>query len=418
MHKNSLLTKVKCSSLLLFLVAQLSVPTTTSAMISSESSGSYKISTPQSMESIYRSRYLLQTETLATVTPEVGELILPKGITGGAVFLVDASSGKPEGFSYRATTETIEAPFAVKIGAKNEKSVVDKNTTTSVTLPIKPGDTLPQYSDIELVFQEPVSLTGVKLSFDALSQTPQTVTVKGLDTTQGSEQVIFINQLSYQPLLRFPSQRITKLLITLAYSQTLRLTEVGVVQSDVTTNLEQERIRFLIKPKTNYVLYFNRDPQQPTVHQPLEVGDLFSKKDVVQVTTPPIESNPFYKPADKDSDGILDAQDNCAAISNSDQIDRNMNGVGDACDDFDEDNILNAQDNCPETANLAQVDTDGDGIGDVCDDAESRLTEQNPWLPWAAMGLSGLVIAGLFVSVIRSKKFSPVAPIPRQRQNT
>lgn len=418
MHKNFSHKQIFYTALVVSLILQISVPASASAMISSDGVGSYKNVTPQSVESTYRSRYLLQTETLATATPEVGELVLPKGITGGSVYLVDASSGKPEGFSYKATTETVEAPFVVRIDARSERTLVDKNTATSVTLPIKPGDTLPQYSDIEVVFQEPVSLSGVKLSFDTLSQTPQTVTVKGLDTTLDNEQVIFINQLSYQPLLRFPAQKITKLLVTLAYSQTLRLTEVGVVHSDVTNNLEQEKIRFLIKPKTNYVLYFNPDPQQPATQQALEVGDLFSRKDIVEVKTLVLESNPFYKPADKDGDGVLDAQDNCVAISNSEQIDRNMNGVGDACDDFDEDAVLNAKDNCPETANVAQTDTDADGIGDACDDAESRLTEQNPWLPWAAMGVTGLLIAGLFLSVIRSKKFSPVVPIPRQRQNS
>jgi hypothetical protein len=35
---------------------------------------------------------------------------------------------------------------------------------------------------------------------------------------------------------------------------------------------------------------------------------------------------------DSDGDGRLDANDNCPAVTNSDQADENMNGVGDVCD--------------------------------------------------------------------------------------
>jgi hypothetical protein len=89
---------------------------------------------------------------------------------------------------------------------------------------------------------------------------------------------------------------------------------------------------------------------------------------------------------DTDNDGIPDSSDNCPDNCNSSQLDADNDGAGDICDntpgcggcgmtacedscDIDSDGILNASDNCPDTCNTEQSDTDGDGIGDVCDGA-------------------------------------------------
>lgn len=76
---------------------------------------------------------------------------------------------------------------------------------------------------------------------------------------------------------------------------------------------------------------------------------------------------------DFDEDGILDSQDNCPAVKNADQSDRDGDGLGDACDfcaggqDSDSDGICDAVDNCPRTWNPGQTDIDGNGLGDACD---------------------------------------------------
>lgn len=87
---------------------------------------------------------------------------------------------------------------------------------------------------------------------------------------------------------------------------------------------------------------------------------------------------------DADNDGINNSADNCRYTSNPDQIDSNLNGVGDACEgcddldfnqicdefeasDLDGDDIRDEDDNCPDVFNPQQFDFDFDGHGDACD---------------------------------------------------
>ncbi len=62
-------------------------------------------------------------------------------------------------------------------------------------------------------------------------------------------------------------------------------------------------------------------------------------------------------PADADNDTVVDSEDNCPQISNTNQADGDNDHVGDVCD------------NCPQTANPDQADADHDGTGDACEAA-------------------------------------------------
>ncbi len=93
----------------------------------------------------------------------------------------------------------------------------------------------------------------------------------------------------------------------------------------------------------------------------------------------------------------------CVQTANVDQKDIDGNGRGDVCDDYDRDGLITIKDNCPSDPNRNQIDTDGDGLGDVCDKEESRLTEKNPWLPWAGMGFAAVVLVLLITLMLRPK---------------
>lgn len=73
---------------------------------------------------------------------------------------------------------------------------------------------------------------------------------------------------------------------------------------------------------------------------------------------------------DPDNDGWSNDCDNCPDVANTDQLDCNNNGIGDACEalDTDCDGIFDSVDNCPTVANPFQTDQNNNNIGDLCED--------------------------------------------------
>jgi len=67
---------------------------------------------------------------------------------------------------------------------------------------------------------------------------------------------------------------------------------------------------------------------------------------------------------DTDGDGIDDSIDNCVSVSNADQVDTDLDDIGNACDaDDDGDNVIDSQDAFPLDQRYSK-DTDGDSLPD------------------------------------------------------
>jgi|GEM_PF-1040585 len=76
---------------------------------------------------------------------------------------------------------------------------------------------------------------------------------------------------------------------------------------------------------------------------------------------------------DDDGDSVVDPDDNCPLVANTDQADLEKDGLGDACDPDDEnDGVPDAVDNCPTLKNKDQANHDGDALGDLCDDDDDN----------------------------------------------
>ncbi len=196
----------------------------------------------------------------------------------------------------------------------------------------------------------------------------------------------------------FPKTSSRNWTVEMSYVQPLRICEASFNQKD-TTQYRSYSVRFLAKNDHQYQIYFNGDRSVNVYYA--ESGNLTNDLGVLKLTSGEVKINSAFKLSDVDKDNIPDIKDNCVSISNSDQVDVDMNGRGDVCDDFDRDGIINLKDNCKDIPNENQNDTDSDGVGDKCDNTEGRLTEKLPWLPWFGIGFAAVLILGLMYFTVK-----------------
>jgi len=152
-------------------------------------------------------------------------------------------------------------------------------------------------------------------------------------------------------------------------------------------------IRFLAQPGHTYSIFYGADRNADI--QTEERPNLKEETGVETLGGIALQRNQYYERPDQDGDGVPDGEDNCVTVNNPDQVDKNGNLKGDACEDFDRDGVINAKDNCKSTPNKAQKDTDEDGKGNACDETDNRVFEGNQWISWVVLGGVGVVLFGM-----------------------
>jgi hypothetical protein len=283
------------------------------------------------------------------------------------------------------------------------EKLFDQNNTTSYEFSFSGTESR---ATITAITPEGKSFSGLAISPETNSALPTRVEI--LTTLPNGEKKFVIADTPVSGIrLAFPEQAGTTWEISFTYTQPIRLSELSFQESRPAYD-SRSFLRFLAQPGQNYRVYSL--PDHPVALPYLASGNLSMDAGVKQLSTPAMNPNPLYVPSDQDKDGIIDAQDNCSRFPNPLQEDLDRNLIGDKCEDFDRDGILNTADNCPNLPTADQQDTDGDKVGDSCDTFENRVTERNPWLPWAGIGIAALVLIVLYIVMAREKKQLPTQP--------
>ncbi len=237
----------------------------------------------------------------------------------------------------------------------------------------------------------------VSLYFDAHVTQPTHVRIASVDA-DGKEHLLLPEKFFTQASVSFPKETADHFRITLKYVKPLRINEIKFSEQGVPQKVDR-LVRFVAQPQKTYDVFFNVTEH---VDMPQQESPDFHKNSAVMIVAPEkMMNNMLYKGADTDEDGVIDREDNCIGIVNTDQIDKDGNSIGDACEDFDHDGIINATDNCPDVVNRMQDDEDMDNVGDACDGIESRFMEKYPWIPYVALVVVFGVVTTLIIKTLK-----------------
>lgn len=343
--------------------------------------------------------------TSEVAVPTVVEAVLDqnKNYRYNKFYVLDVSSGKYTPSLFVDYSERVDLPFKVmsassfavsekKIYADEPDNLSDQYSQTSVDFNLIDGK--PSQAEIILASDVSVMASGIALSYADNVQLPNTVQIEA--EVDGQWQIVLASSKPETNVLEFPEINSSKWKLKLQYGQPLRILDIKLIQNNPLKI--GKGLRFLVQPQHDYAIYFDpeTDPVLPNTETPRLSGGKILKIAIKE------QRNPSFKNSDSDQDGVLDINDNCPTVKNENQVDRDYNQIGDACEDFDRDGIIGSLDNCADLPNSDQYDVDADGLGDACDDSDDRVTERHKWLPWASMGFAAAVLLGMIIVAVRT----------------
>lgn len=316
----------------------------------------------------------------------------------------------PSIYSFVKKNKTYGYKTAVKEGNSSitKNALIDSNSTTYYDFTTSNEGYSDIFIEINPGINEFPKVSGIDLAFDQYSQKPTHYEIT-MPNGDGSEPIIAKTNYTTDTL-RFPEETYGYITVRLYHNQPLRILEVKLMTDTPFSGGIEEKpyIRFAALSQHSYRIYTQRDHTSsdiyiPTVAYTLQnpVGNSVKTLDITNLEE---VTNTAYRAPDIDNDGVPNLSDNCPKTYNPDQMDKNSNQVGDACDDFDQDGVSNSVDNCPNVPNPYQEDKDGDKIGDICDKKESRISEKYPWLPWLGIVVGFAVTGGVLAISIRQNK--------------
>ncbi len=361
--------------------------------------------------------FLVFASDLKTNFQMIGEIPLDKKYTTSKLYNIDIldEAGTEHTFTIFNNTTATSTPVQLQFIAKPiEKPVYFKLEVNGQLTNIKDENenikNLKVVSDLtlgqtekdtvwEIYFDRPIRSSSLSFNTYDNSKLPELVQIVG------KENIILNTKSIYSNTVQFAETESDYYKIIFTHTQPLRLENLRL--SPTYSDLYFDKsIAFLVVPNTKYFLYSG-----PVTNFRNNFVNNLNDSNPVQIYLNDLDMYPnkVYVPTtivrDFDKDSIPDEGDNCRYTANTDQIDENRNGKGDACDDFDYDGVPNQKDNCINHPNSDQQDTDRDTMGDACDtNGESRFTENNKWLQWAALGFLGIVL--ILILLLGMRKFT------------